>query len=409
MELDLLPDLTDEDRAFRDRIRKFYADNLTAEFRRAVRLTTWTFCEFEYGRQWQEIRHAHGLGAPHWPVEHGGCGWTANQKIIWELETAAAHPPEVMRMGRDYAAPCIIAFGTEEQKRFYLPRILSGEDWWAQGYSEPGAGSDLAALKLSAVADGDDYVLNGSKIWTTFAQFANRIFLLVRTAKMERKQQGITFLLVDMDTPGIEVRPIINIAGEHEFNEVFFTDVRVPRRNRLGEENEGWAVARHLLLYEHGGRIAQSAAELRRRAGWVRQIASLESDGHGGTLLDDPDFSRRLGLLEIGVEAAGAAAEQLIRMSNTDTPPGAEAELLNIRGRELDQALTELAMEAIGTTAAPDQRGARFVESDMPAIGAPHALMPMPVFLAQRGATIAGGTPDIHRNNIARHLLRGHP
>lgn len=407
MELELLLDLTDEDRAFRDRIRTFYADNLTDDFRRAAKLTTWTFCEFEYGRQWQKIRNANGLGAPNWPVEYGGCGWTANQKIIWELETAAAQPPEVMRMGRDYAAPCIIAFGTEEQKRKYLPRILSGEDWWAQGYSEPGAGSDLAALKLSAVTDGDDYVLNGSKIWTTFAQFANRMFLLVRTARMERKQQGITFLLVDMDMPGIEVRPIINIAGEHEFNEVFFTDVRVPCANRLGEENEGWAVARHLLLYEHGGRIVQSAAELRRRAGWVREIAGLESDGHGGCLLDDPDFSRRLGLLEIGVEAAAAAAEQLVQLARSDAPPGTEAELLNIRGRELDQALTELAVEAIGPAAAADQRAARFVRSDVPVIGAGHALMPMPVFLAQRGATIAGGTPDIHRNNIARHMLRG--
>lgn len=398
-------DLTGEEIAFRDKVRSFYAEHLTPSFRRAAELTTWTFAEFEYGRQWQKILHKAGWGAPHWPVEHGGAGFTPRQRLIWELETARARPPEIMRMGRDYAAPCIMRFGTDEQKQYFLPKIIAGEDWWAQGYSEPGAGSDLASLKLAAVADGDDYILNGSKIWTTFAQHANRIFMLARTANMDKKQQGITFLLVDMNSPGIEVRPIINIAGEHEFNEIFFTDVRVPKSRRLGEEHEGWAVARYLLLFEHGAGIARSAAELKRRAGWVREIASIEQDGFGGALLDDPDFSRKLGLLEIGVEAADFAADQVILAAAAGSAPGFEAELLNIRSRELDQSLTELAMEAIGYYAAPDQRDARFVEPRADGIGPAHALMPAPIFFAQRGATIAGGTPDIHRNNLARHLL----
>ena len=283
--------LTAEEQAFRDEVRAFYAEHLTAEFRRAAQLTTWTFCEFDYGRRWQQIRNARGWGAPNWPVAHGGTGWTPRQRLIWELETADAQPPEVMRMGRDYCAPCIIRFGTPEQQAFFLPRILSGEDWWAQGYSEPGAGSDLAALQLSAVSDGDDYVLNGAKIWTTFAQHANRIFLLARTARREKKQDGITFLLIDMASPGIEVRPIINIAGEHEFNEVFFTDVRVPKSRRLGEEDKGWEVARYLLLFEHGAGLIRSTAELtragcaqsprRRPTGWVAACSTTPISAPG--------------------------------------------------------------------------------------------------------------------------------
>lgn len=400
-------DLTPEERAFKEQLREFYAKHLTLEFRRAAQLTAWTFAEFEYGRRWQQILHRQGWGAPQWPKEFGGTGWTPKQRLIWELEKARAQPPEVMRMGRDYAAPCIIKFGTQVQKDFFLPRILSGDDWWAQGYSEPGAGSDLAALKLSAESQGDHYVLNGSKVWTTFAQFANRIFMLARTAKSEKKQHGITFLLVDMDSPGIEVKPIINIAGEHDFNQVFFTNVRVPKERRLGDEHEGWAVARYLLLFEHGAGIVRSAAELRRRVNWVKQLAQKEADGQGHALIDNPDFVRKIAELEIGVEAADFAADQLILTTEPSASPGAAAELLNIRMRELDQSLTELAVEAVAYHGLPDQLAARRVVTDVPVIGPEHALMPMPIFLAQRGATLAGGTPDIHRNNLAKGILRG--
>jgi acyl-CoA dehydrogenase len=399
-------DLTAAEVGFRDEVRSFFAAHLTPELRRAAQLTTWTFAEFEYGRQWQKILYRKGWGAPLWPVEYGGAGWTPRERLIWELEKARAQPPEVMRMGRDYAAPCIMKYGTPAQKELFLPRILSGDDWWAQGYSEPGAGSDLAALRLSAQSDGEDYVLNGSKIWTTFAHHANRIFMLARTGRSDKKQWGITFLLVDMQSPGIEVRPIINIAGEHDFNQVFFNDVRVPKARRLGEENEGWAVARYLLLYEHGAGIVRSAAELRRRVGWVRRIAQAESDGHGCNLNDDADFASRLAELEIGVEAVDFAADQLILTTDSHASPGAAAELLNIRMRELDQALTELAVEAVAYYGLVDQRAARRVVSEMDPVGPSHALMPMPVFLAQRGATIAGGTPDVHRNNLAKTLLR---
>jgi len=405
MDIDALA-LSDEARAFQQNIRAFYEQNLTPELRRAAKLTTWAFPEFEYGKAWQKILFANGYGAVNWPVEHGGAGFTPRQKLIWELETARAHPPEVMRMGRDYAAPCIMRFGTDEQKAFFLPRILSGDDWWAQGYSEPGAGSDLAALQLSAASEGDCYVLNGSKIWTTFAQFSNRIFMLVRTSREERKQAGITFLLVDTDSAGIEIRPIINMAGEHEFNEVFFTDVRVPKSRRLGEEGKGWEVARYLLLFEHGAGIVRAAAELKRRAAWVRELAQAEADGHGRRLIDTPAFARRLAEIEIRVEAADFAADQLLLTTPPGQSPGTQAEMLNIRSRELDQALTELAIDAIGPYACADQAEARRVVTEAKPVGPDHALTPMGVFLAQRGATIAGGTPDIHRNNIARHLLK---
>lgn len=405
MDLDRMQ-LDPEEAAFRQKIRSFYEENLTAEFRRAAQLTTWAFAEFEFGRKWQKLLYEHGWGAPNWPMEYGGAGFSPRQRLIWELETARAHPPEIMRMGRDYCAPCIIKFGTPEQKSFFLPRILKGEDWWAQGYSEPAAGSDLAALQLSARPDGDHYILNGSKIWTTFAQFANRIFLLARTSRGEKKQQGISFLLVDMDTPGIEVRPIVNIAGEHEFNEVFFTDVKVPRDRLLGEEGKGWEVARYLLLFEHGAGLVRATAELRRRSSWVRDIAAKEGDGLGGRLLDDPDFSRKLARLEIAIEAADFAADQLLLTTPAGSSPGATAELLTVRNRELDQSLTELAVEAVGYYGLPDQYEARRVASNTAPIGPAHALMPMPTFLGQRGATIAGGTPDIHRNNLARHLIR---
>lgn len=393
------------DLTFRDEVRRFYAENLTLEFRRAARLVTWVCSEFEFGRRWQKILHSKGWGAPHWPVEYGGCDWTPAQRHIWEEETALANPPEVMMMGRDLCAPCIMEFGTPEQKAYFLPRLLAGDDWWAQGYSEPGAGSDLAALQMRADSDGDDYILNGSKIWTTYAQHSNRIFCLVRTSTGERKQQGITFLLVDMDTPGIEVRPLINIAGEHEFNQVFFSNARVPKSRRLGAENEGWSVARYLLRYEHSGGGGRGSIEMRRRFSWLQEIANLESDGQGGALSGDPDFSRKLAEIAITIDAMEFATEQAYAATIQGGPPPPSMPLLKIRSREIMQRMTELAMEATAYYGAPFQPHARRVENTEPYVGAEHALLAMPLYLSQRALTIAGGTPEIRRNNLAKSLL----
>lgn len=400
-----LEDLSPEDQAFRDEIRCFYDENLTDELRHAADMTLWHMTPFPAGADWQKILYAHGYGATNWPTEYGGCDWTPTQHLIWNAETARARAPLVMAMGRIYAGPCIMKFGTKEQKAYFLPRILSGEDWWCQGYSEPGAGSDLAALQLSAVSDGDDYVLNGSKIWTTFAHNATRIFCLVRTLNEGRKQRGITFLLIDMDTPGIEIRPIINMAGDHDFNAVYFTDVRVPKSRRLGEEDDGWAVARHLLLYEHGANLARTSMENIRRLGWLREISALESDGRGGTLLDDPDFSRHIAEVDIGVRALDFACRQQFARAQAGAPPDSRDELLSLRAKQIAQHLTWLALRAIGNRGIVHQPGARHVPQTEPVIGPDHALLPMPFYLTQRGLTIAGGAPEVHRNNIAKHML----
>jgi alkylation response protein AidB-like acyl-CoA dehydrogenase len=397
-------DLTDSELAFQREVRKFYAENLTDDLRKAGRLTTRVISEFEYGRQWQRILHAKGWGAPHWPVEFGGQDWTPMQRLIWESEMARARPPGIMTMGRDYCAPCIMAFGTEQQKNYFLPRILAGDDWWAQGYSEPNAGSDLASLQMKATVDGSDYVLNGSKIWTTFAQHANRIFCLVRTATMPAKQQGITFLLVDLDTPGIEIRPIITIAGEHEFNQIFFTDVRVPITRRLGAENEGWDVARHLLQFEHGAAL-YGGFEVARRLAWLKELASVESDGEGGRLLDDPDFSRNFAEVAADCQAAQTITRQLALAAKKGAPPSPWAELYNIRQREVGQRLTELLIEALGYYGMPFQKSALAVKAESSVIGPAHAILPTAFYFAQRAATIAGGTAEIHRNNVAKRLL----
>ncbi|HEX4198942.1 MAG TPA: acyl-CoA dehydrogenase family protein [Caulobacteraceae bacterium] len=399
-----LENLTPDELAFRDKIRRFYDENLTDDMRQAAR-NTLHMSPFEYGRRWQKILHEHGYGATNWPVEYGGCDWTPTQHLIWAAETARARPPQTMGMGRTYCGPCLMKYGSQEQKDYFLPRIISGEDWWAQGYSEPGAGSDLASLQLAAVSDGDDYILNGSKIWTTFAHHANRIFCLVRTQTGPIKQKGITFLLIDIDTPGIEIRPIPNMSGDHDFNQVFFTDVRVPKSRRLGEENEGWSVARHLLLFEHGANLSHANLENIRRLGSLREIASQEADGHGGRLLDDPDFSRRIAELAIGVEAMEFASRQEFAKAKNGEPPSPRNELLQIRSKQIGQSLTELSMEAIGYYGAPFQPEARKVGGNVEPIGPEHALLPMPFYLSQRGATIAGGAPEAHRNNLAKRML----
>lgn len=398
-----LEKMSAEDLAFQQEIRDFFESNLTADLREAGRKTTWVISEFEYGRQWQKILHAKGWGAPAWPVEYGGTGWTVNQRLIWAIENARARPPLVSNMGRDLCAPCIMAFGTPEQKDFYLPRILAGEDWWAQGYSEPGAGSDLASLQMRADVDGDEYVLNGSKIWTTMAHHSNRIFCLVRTSREERKQAGISFLLIDIDTPGIEVRAILNLAGQWEFNQVFFTDVRVGRSSLLGEEGKGWIVARHLLAREHSGSVFDGL-EMRRRLDLLEAIASKEPNGRGGVIMDDPIFRAKFAEAAVECETSDAVTRRLIKAVQADEMPPHLSELINIRRRELGQKLTFLLMEALGNYALPFQGPALHVGGSGVA-GPTHAEIPTAFYLSQRAGTIAGGTTEIHHNNVARHVL----
>lgn len=391
MDLELSP----QDLAFRDEVRAFLDANLTPEMRAAGARMTSVFCEPRHSLPWQRILHARGWAAPSWPKAYGGPGWTEVQRSIFAAECARASAPGLAPMGLRMAGPVIMGYGTPEQKAHYLPRILSGEDYWCQGYSEPGSGSDLASLQLQAVSDGDDYVLSGSKIWTTHAQHANRMFLLARTNREGKPQQGITFLLLDMATPGITVKPIITLAGDHEVNQVFFDNVRVPKANRLGEENQGWTVAKYLLEFERGG---GSAPGLKVALDRVRAIAAA-SDA------EDRACRRRMAEAEITVEAIDMAERRVLSALASGNPPGPASSMLKINGTETTQRLDEIAIEALGAYAHVDQPEAREPGSNVAPIGPEIGLTAMPRYLNNRAASIYGGSNEIQRDIIARLVL----
>jgi alkylation response protein AidB-like acyl-CoA dehydrogenase len=394
--------LSARDLAFRDEVRAFLSENLTPQLRRVGALTTSVFTDKEWSLAWQRILHAKGWVAPSWPVEYGGPGWDEMQRYIFAAECARAGAPGLSPMGLRMVGPCIMRYGTPEQRAFYLPRILAGEDYWCQGYSEPGSGSDLASLQMRADSDGDDYVLNGSKIWTTHAHFANRMFCLVRTNFEGKPQAGITFLLLEMNSPGITVKPIITLAGEHEVNQVFFDNVRVPRSGRLGEENQGWTVAKYLLEFERGG---GSAAGLKVSLGRVREMAREEGGDLGRPLLDDPDFRRRLASAEIAVEAIEMTEHRVMSALSAGRNPGPASSMLKTQGTEAMQRIDELAIDVAAHYAAVDQPGAREPGSNETPIGPDHSLVAMPRYLNNRAASIYGGSNEIQRDIMARLVL----
>ena len=395
-------DLTPADSAFRDEVRSFLESALTPELRDAGRRTTSVFTEKRFSLAWQRILHVKGWVAPSWPKEYGGTGWSDMQRYVFARECARAGAPGLAPMGLRMVAPAIMRFGTAEQKTHYLPRIISGEDYWCQGYSEPGSGSDLASLQLRATGDGDDYVLNGSKIWTTHAQWANRMFCLVRTRGEGKLQAGITFLLLDMAVPGVSVKPIITLAREHEVNQVFFDNVHVPKANRLGEENQGWTVAKYLLEFERGG---GSAAGLKVALAKIRAIASAEPSDEGPPLLEDAAFRDKLARAEIAVEAIEMTEHRVMSALASGGNPGPASSLLKIQGTEAMQRLDELAIEACGRYATVEQPQARAPGSNEAPIGPPHSLFAMPRYLNNRAASIYGGSNEIQRNIIAQLVL----
>ena len=389
-------DLTNEEVAFRDEVRAFLDASLTPELREVGRRATSVFTDKQHSLPWQKILHAKGWAAPSWPVEYGGPGWGVMQRHIFAAECARASAPGLAPMGLRMVGPVIMGFGTPEQKAHYLPRILSGEDYWCQGYSEPQAGSDLAALALRAVRDGDDYVLSGSKLWTTHAHWANRMFCLVRTDATGKPQAGITFLLLDMNTPGIRVRPIITLAGEHEVNEVFFENVRVPVSGRLGEENQGWTVAKYLLEFERGG---SSAPGLQVMLDRVRDVAWEAG------LLTEAAIRSKLMAAEIAVTAIEIAEQRTLAALASGANPGPASSMLKAQGAEALQMVDELMLETAGAYAAADQPGARQPGSNVAPIGPDAALTAMPRYLNDRAATIYGGSNEIQRDIIARLVL----
>jgi acyl-CoA dehydrogenase len=402
MDLSLSP----ADRAFRDEVRAFLEASLTPELRAAGRAATSVFMDPRYSLPWQRILHAKGWVAPSWPREHGGAGFNEMQRYIFASEFARAGAPSLAPMGLRMVGPCLMRYGTAAQKALYLPRILSGEDYWCQGYSEPGAGSDLASLQLRAEPDGDapngHYVLNGSKIWTTHAHWANRMFLLTRTRFDGKPQGGITFLLLDMATPGLTVKPIITLAGEHEVNQVFFDSVRVPKANRLGDENAGWTVAKYLLEFERGG---GSAAGLQVSLRRLRAMAETEPSDAGTPLIADAAFRARLAAEEIAVTAIEMTEHRVMSALAAGEKPGPASSMLKTQGTEAMQRIDELAVEVAAHYAAVHQPGAREAGSNIAAIGPDHSLTAMARYLNNRAGSIYGGSNEIQRNIMARLVL----
>ncbi len=388
-------DLDTADLAFRDEVRDFLARELPPELAEAARRVTSVFIDPAFSLPWQRILHAKGWAAPNWPLAHGGPGWNEMQRYIFTAECARANAPTLAPMGLRMVGPCIMRFGTQAQKDVLLPRLLSGEDYWCQGYSEPGAGSDLASLRTRADPDGDHYVLNGSKIWTTHAQFANRMFCLVRTRFEGKPQAGITFLLLDMHAPGVTVRPIITLAGDHEVNAVFFDNVRVPMANRLGEENDGWTVAKYLLEFERGGAYAPG---LRIRLQRLRAIARE-------TLSADDGVWSRLAAADIAVDAMEITEHRVMIALASGGNPGPVSSMLKTQGTETLQFIDELALEIVGIHGAVDQPEARAPGANITPVGPDHALEAAARYLNNRAASIYGGSNEVQRGVLARLML----
>ena len=385
--------------AFQKEVRTFIAENYPENLR-SVQDEGHDLSKEDF-LSWHRILAKKGWIAPAWPVEYGGTGWTATERFIWSEELAAADCVGTMPFGLSMVGPVIYTFGTPEQKAKFLPGILSGDDWWCQGYSEPGAGSDLASLRTKAVRDGDDYVVNGQKTWTTMAQHADWGFFLVRTDSDAKAQEGISFLLIDMKTPGVTVRPIITLGGEHEVNEVWLEDVRVPVANRVYEENKGWTCAKFLLAHERTGIAA--VARSKRGVEKIKAIARTEQDGDR-PLIANPFFKRKISELEIDLTALEFTELRSLAGEASGKGPGPESSLLKIKGSEIELRITELALEAVGHYGAPYFRGFGEGDNEHP-IGPDYAHRAAPTYFNTRKTTIYGGSNEIQRNIIAKMVL----
>ena len=379
---------------FRDEVRAFLRDKLPSDMRRRVHLGDHSHFREDIPR-WQKILNERGWGAPAWPVEFGGTGWSKTQQFIFETECALADAPAQLAFGVKMVAPVLMRFGSPEQQQRFLPRILAAEDWWCQGYSEPGSGSDLASLKTKAELDGDHYVVNGQKVWNTLGQFADWIFCLVRTDSSGKPQRGISFLLIDMKAPGISVRPTRLLDGSYEVNEIWFDNVRVPVANRVGDENAGWTYAKYLLGHERTNiaGIGASQRELRR----LKQMAAgIERDGR--PLLEDAVFATRIVEVKLELKALEITNLRVIFAEAQNHAPGPEASILKIRGTEIMQRITELQVEALGARALIAESPGRDLGEDVPRA--------VEAYLNQRKLTIFGGSNEIQRNIIAQMILQ---
>jgi pimeloyl-CoA dehydrogenase large subunit len=395
---------TPEELAFRDEVRAFFRANLPESIR--TKLVAGKHLAKDDIVTWQRTLNKKGWAVANWPVERGGTGWTPVQQYIFQEELQLTPAPQPLGFGVTMVGPVMIAFGSEEQKKRFLPRIANLDDWWCQGFSEPGAGSDLASLMTQAKRDGDHYIVNGQKTWTTLAQFADWIFCLVRTDPAAKKQEGISFLLIDMKSPGITVRPIQTIDGGHEVNEVFFDDVRVPAGNLVGEENKGWNYAKFLLGNERTGiaRIGISKSRIRR----LKELAAIEQAG-GKPLLADERFRAKIAAVEIELKALEMTQLRVVaaeRHRSGSNKPDPASSILKIKGSEIQQTITELLLEVVGPYALPDQIPHADTERwNEPPVGPDWAGTLAPAYFNYRKTSIYGGSNEIQKQIIAKAIL----
>ena len=397
-------ELSAEEKAFRDEVRTFLAENLTDRIREGAEASPTVFVEPEIGQDWNEALNKQGWLSYQWPADVGGTGWTPTQSYIFEKECALAGAPNLTVLGLKLVAPVIFNFGTEAQKKKYLPRILSGEDYWCQGFSEPNAGSDLASLQTRAVKEGDKYILNGSKIWTTHAHWSNKMFVLARTDPDVKKQAGISFLLVDMEQPGISVRPILTLAGDHEVNQVFMENVEVPAEDLVGEEGQGWAIAKFLLENERGGSC--HAPKLSYDLDQLYQLSQDMSDGNGGKLSDDRDWRRRVARLKLETQSLEMIELKILSKIARGEKPGPLTSLTKLIASNLRQDIDLLAVDLFGPAGMqlPTARPL-YGENTPPAFICPKAQVAAARYLNSRAWTIFGGTDEVQKTIIAKTVL----
>ena len=397
-------EFTEEELAFRDEVRAFLREKLPPTISEKV-LNGYELSREDHVR-WQRTLHERGWGGMGWPKQFGGPGWNSVQQYIFEEESAAAGGPRLIPFGTRMVAPVIMAFGNAAQQQRFLPKISSGAEWWCQGYSEPGAGSDLASLKTRAIRDGDFYVVDGQKTWNTLGQFADWIFCLVRTDTEAKQQSGITFLLIDMKTEGITVRPIALLDGGHEVNEIWFENVRVPVQNRIGDENKGWTYAKFLLGHERTN-IAGVGSSKRELARLKRIAASERKDGKA--LIDDPLFAAHIAQVEVDLWALEITNLRVLSDERGAKSPGPEASILKIRGTEIAQRISELLMRAVGPYALPFRREAMDAgwQSDPAgdASGPRYAATLASSYMNLRKLSIFGGTNEIQKNIISKMIV----
>ena len=391
---------TPEEEAFRAEVQAFLKEKLPQRI--ATKVKAGQRLTKADQDEWHTVLNTRGWYANHWPSQWGGPGWTAVQKFIFDHECALAGGPRIVPFGVNMLGPVLIKYGNEVQKRYWLPRILSGEDWWCQGYSEPGAGSDLASLKTTAVRQGEHYIVNGQKTWTTQGQHANMIFCLVRTDREAKPQEGISFLLVDMNSPGVELRPIRTLDGDREVNEVFFTDVKVPVENLVGEENKGWTCAKYLLTYERTGiaGVGFSMAALEK----LKVIADKVMK-NGKPLRQDPLFATRMARVEMDLENMKTTNLRVIAAVAGGGVPGAESSMLKIRGTEIRQELLSLIRRAMGPYALPFIEAAQYEGYVDEPVGQKEAATAAANYFNYRKLSIFGGSNEIQKNIISKMIL----